>query len=129
MSKQLVFKNLMTDLLIGHKKKVQQIAGALCQSRYFHTTLTPGMMTKITRMLSDPAADSDRVNLGDIEQLHHSLTLLEVLHGEIVDELAEALYLTSSKGEDTFVTPPDWFKVIIVIRLAVELGLVSIKES
>lgn len=103
------------DLLKTRTTRILSISSVFCESRYFYSNFTEGKIKTIESKLDKAGAIT---TIGDLIQLYHSLSLLGYIHGLDITDLTDSYIL------DREVDIPDWFRVIVFIRICKELGLI-----
>lgn len=118
-----ILKDIITDLLIAHKSKVISIVDMHLKGKFFYSFFKPGAISTLETKITNYEQHE-----GDLSQIYYSLRVLESLHGYVIDDIVDSA-VEGAQCEEWAErgAVPFWFKALIVLRLAKELGLIPVK--
>lgn len=130
-----LLESIAESLLGLHAKKTAKHVDLYCMSLHMYTAYEPANVVKaIEDIHSDKPTSKSTLqgyNWGILAQLDQSIRLLEFAHGEFVDELVTVTltHIPENRRSEFNEEQMMFIRVTAVLRLLLELGLLSTMES
>lgn len=119
------FESILTEIQLTYPAKLEKLSERYCTSRFFYTSFSKEEVGRLRSSISKTEFDE-----GDIAQLYFTIRNLETIYGPFLDALVESTNASLKSIYGDKAVPVDWWgSVLVFVRTAKELGLLSVSDT